>query len=67
MNLTPHDIKLLAHHLSDYVENLKDYMEFSDFERGDMERSAANLTEAAQLRDRFLSHWSETVGLGGNE
>lgn len=66
MNLTPHDIKLLANHLSDYVETLKDASEFGGFDRADLERSAANLTEAVQLRDRFLSYWSETVGIGGN-
>lgn len=51
MKLTPEQIRLLALHLSDYVENLKDYIEHSPIDRGDMERSAANLTEACQLRD----------------
>ena len=47
------EVHQLAKHLSDYVENLKDDMEFVEVERGDMERSAANLTEAVQLRELF--------------
>ena len=53
MKLTPEQIRLLALHLSDYVENLKDSIEFSDFERSDLERSASNLTDAVRLRDHF--------------
>lgn len=55
MNLNPDQIKTLAMHLDDYVENLKDSIEFGGFERDDLERSSANLTEACQLRDLFLT------------
>jgi len=54
-NLSPKDVsELLRKHLSDHVENVKQYrFEFAGYEEENIEEDCAYLTEAILLRDNL--------------
>ena len=54
-NLSPKEVsELLRKHLSDHVENVKQYrFEFAGYEEADIEEDCAYLTEAVSLRDNL--------------
>ena len=53
MKLKAIQARMVADHMSDYVDRLKDDFEYGGYDRGDLERMASCLSEAIQLRDAF--------------